>query len=192
MTPPLPTAQLLESLTIYTESRKQPHANTGFPVQVLPSYQSTEGTVGEAPPTAHPLEPLARCTPKREVGEIEGSAFPFVQLKLPPFHLSIVGFPAASASPTAHPSLSLTMKTEFNPALTGEVVVLQIAPDTELQSDRQNAAAPDTPAAHRFPPEGANVTEFKPGPGGGTAGTVRAIWLTSIRLHVGAESSDVP
>jgi len=64
--------------------------------------------------------------------------------------------------------------------------VLKIAPDTEPQLDRQNAATPEAPTAQIFPPEGAKTTAFRP------MGAATAIWLTGIRVHVGAESSDVP
>jgi hypothetical protein len=120
-----------------------------------------------------------------------------VQLKVPPFHLSMVGFPAPSGTPTANPSESLSMKTDKRVekkkgvATWGDVVVLHIAPDTELQFDRQNAATPAAPTAQMFPPEGAKVTEFRPtsGPGGGRVITT---WFTGIRVQEGAESSEVP
>lgn len=62
-----------------------------------------------------------------------------VQLKLPPFHLKIVGLAELIGSPTAQPSESLVMNTELSPfgaggeaedmTLRGEVVVLHIAFD---------------------------------------------------------------
>jgi hypothetical protein len=50
--------------------------------------------------------------------------------------------------------------------------------------DRQNAATPELPAAHRLPPDAANVTEFRD----------RDVvsWLTGILVHWGEESRDIP
>jgi len=95
--------------------------------------------------------------------------------------------------PTAHPSLSLSMNTEFSLTLalpvSGEVVVLQMAPETELQLFWQNAATPEAPTAHTFPPEVAKVTELRPTP---EAIPVGVTWLVGISVHTGDESSDVP
>jgi hypothetical protein len=58
-----PTAQLFESLTMYTEFNTQAQGlPTVFPVHVLPSYQSVEGAA-VVPPTAQPLDPPERYTP---------------------------------------------------------------------------------------------------------------------------------
>jgi hypothetical protein len=54
------------------------------------------------------------------------------------------------------------MNTELRLTLLGDVVVLQIEPNTEPQFDKQKAATPANPTAHRFPPLGANVIEFSP------------------------------
>lgn len=113
MTPPVPTAQEFESLTMCTPIKKHPapHAGTGLPVHVLPSKYSDEATA-PVPPTAHAEDELVMWTSSRVVGETTGATKgALVQLKVPPFHLIIVGFPAESAAPTAKPSLSLTMYT---------------------------------------------------------------------------------
>ncbi len=111
-----------------------------------------------------------------------------MKLKVPPFHLIIIGAPATgSKSPTAKPSLSLTINTERRivPVSTGDVVVLQIDPDTELQLERQNSATPEAPTDHIFPPETAKVTPLR-------SKVVDAIWLTGIFTQFGAVSRDVP
>jgi len=106
---------------------------TAFPVQVFPSYHIDTGAppyVGVCP-TAHPVDPLERYTPSRDmgftIGKTDGA---LVQLKDPPFHLKIEGASVkGSGVPTAQPSESLTMKTESSCKVFGEVVVLQIASD---------------------------------------------------------------
>jgi hypothetical protein len=107
-----------------------------------------------------------------------------VQLNEPPFHRRTVGLPAASATPTAQPSESLTMKTESSSRVLGDVVVLHIALEAELQLFRQKATTPDLPTDQMFPPDVANVTESSP--------RVVATWLTGSLLQVGVESRDVP
>jgi hypothetical protein len=75
ITPPIPTAQLFESLTMYTELKTQAQGPpTAFPVQVFPSYHIDTGAgpyVG-VPPTAHPVDPLERYTPSRNEGFTAG------------------------------------------------------------------------------------------------------------------------
>ncbi len=66
----------------------------------------------------------------------------------------------------------------------GDVVVLHIAPEVEPQLFKQKAATPALPTDQMFPPDVANVTEFKP------RGV--ATWFTEILVQVGVESSDVP
>jgi outer membrane PBP1 activator LpoA protein len=55
------------------------------------------------------------------------------------------------------------MNTEFTSKSSGAVVVLQVAPDEELQLEKQKAATPASPAAQMLPPELAKVTDFRPG-----------------------------
>ena len=79
------------------------------------------------------------------------------------------------------------MKTEFNCVEVperGEVVVLQIAPDCELQLFWQKAATPEFPTAQRFPPDVAKVTELRFCSG--------VTWLIGSLVQTGAESSEVP
>jgi hypothetical protein len=187
MFPRVPTAQLSEELTMYTEVRMQPHGATVFPLQVLPSYHKADGVGTVVPPTAHPEDPPVRKTPNRADGFTRGATKgALVQLKDPPFHLSTVGIPVpGSGVPTAHPSESLYMKTESSSSLFGEVVVLQIESDCEPQLFRQNAASPTLPTAQIFPPEVANVTALSPP-------FEAAIWLIGIRVQLGALSNDNP
>jgi hypothetical protein len=94
----------------------------------LPFQYNVAGAVAAVNPTAHPLDPPDRYTPFKVVGLPDGvTEMGLVQLKLPPSHLSIVGLPDGSATPTAHPSESLSMKTDLSSIEFGDVVVLQIA-----------------------------------------------------------------
>ena len=85
------------------------------------------------------------------------------------------------------------MKTEFSsafgPPVSGEVIVPQMAPDTELQLFTQNATTPPAPTAHTLPPEVAKVTELSPTPDGTPVGVT---WFGGICVHTGEESNDVP
>lgn len=85
------------------------------------------------------------------------------------------------------------MKTEFSsafvPPVSGEVIVPQIAPDTELQLFTQKATTPPAPTAHTLPPEVAKVTELSPTSEGTPVGVT---WFGGICVHTGEESSDVP
>jgi hypothetical protein len=87
------------------------------------------------------------------------------------------------------------MNTEFSWTLalpvSGEVVVLQIEPEVELQLLWQNAATPPAPTAQTFPPEVAKVTAFRP-VYGDDVNPVAVTWLTGIAVHTGDESRDVP
>jgi hypothetical protein len=109
------------------------------------------------------VDPLERYTPSRIVGVTSGKTRgAFVQLMEPPSHLRTVGSFEALGAPTAHPSESLTMKTELRSRVFGEVVVLQIESDTVPQFAKQKVATPDLPTAQTFPPEVAKVTESRP------------------------------
>jgi hypothetical protein len=85
------------------------------------------------------------------------------------------------------------MNTEFSFTIalpvSGEVVVLQIEPEGELQLLWQNAATPPAPTAQTFPPEVGNVTALRPTPDGIPVGVT---WFTGITVQVGDESSDTP
>jgi hypothetical protein len=104
---------------------------------VFPSYHNVEAVpLGGSPPTAQPSDPSVRYTPYKGA-TVTGDANALVQLKLPPFHLKMVGLVGLIGSPTAQPSESLIMNTELRPfggvaenlTLRGEVVVLQTALD---------------------------------------------------------------
>jgi hypothetical protein len=131
---------------------------------LFPSYHKVEALGTVVPPTAHPVDPPERYTPRKNVGVASGKTDgAFVQLMDPPFHLRTVGSNGVPPPvPTAHPSESLTMKTESSCRVFGEVVVLQIESDTVPQFAKQKVATPDLPTAQTFPPEVAKVTESRP------------------------------
>ena len=85
------------------------------------------------------------------------------------------------------------MNTEFSWTLalpvSGEVVVLQIEPEVELQLLWQNATTPPAPTAQMFPPEAAKVTALRPTPDSTPVGVT---WLMGIVVHTGDESREVP
>lgn len=141
------------------------HGATVSPCHLLPSYHNVEAAVGEVPPTAHPEDPLERYTLSRIVGVTRGKTDgAFVQLMEPPSHLSTVGSNVGPGPgcPTAHPSESLSMKTELRARVFGEVVVPQIEFCCVPQFAKQKVATPDLPTAQTFPPEVAKVTESRP------------------------------